>query len=81
MEDFQRKLISDPDWQKTMDISFGEELQYPLSVLMAKKLIKIYFPTYLVFNYSSDTSIISVSSPNTRSGKLAFIVHHLIRGL
>ena len=48
MEDFQRKLISDPDWQKTMDISFGEELQYPLSVPMAKKLIKIYFPTHIV---------------------------------
>ena len=47
LADFQCKLIADPRSQKTMDISFGEELKHPLSINIAKNLTKVYFPTKL----------------------------------
>ena len=34
--DSQCKLIADPRWQKTMDISSGEELKYPLRITIEK---------------------------------------------
>ena len=44
---FQCKLIAYPTWQKTMDISYGEELKYPLSIAIAKKMTRVYFLTKL----------------------------------